>query len=135
MFALRNTATKSFRSSPLRAFHVSSRVMTVTEIESKESFREQVLKSPIAFVDAYAVWCGPCKMIAPYIDKFSDRYTSINFFKFDVEQVPEVSHELGISAMPTFIVYKHGKEFDRIVGANPQGINAALMQAIATEEK
>lgn len=112
-----------------RFFHVSRAALQVSEVTSAASFRDTVLKSPIAFVDFYATWCGPCKMIAPYVEKFSDVHTNVDFYKLDVDQINEIARDYGISAMPTFLVFKHGKVVDKIVGANPQGINSALVNA------
>lgn len=129
MFAIKPSYTATALKQSVRAFHVTRSAKIVTEVASKDAFRDTVLKSPIAFVDAYAVWCGPCKMIAPYIEKFSDVYKTVDFYKFDVEGIPELSHEYGISAMPTFLVFKQGKVVDKIIGANPQGIQNALKNA------
>lgn len=128
MFASRsliNPVKTTFR----RSFHVSASALKVTEITSTTEFRNEVLKSPIAFVDFYATWCGPCKMISPYIEKFSDIHPHINFFKLDVDELYDLAHEYGVSAMPTFLLFKHGKVVDKIVGANPQGINNSLTNA------
>lgn len=118
----------SIRSTSVRAFHVSARALKVNEITTSPAFKDTVLKSPIAFVDFYATWCGPCKMIAPYLEKFSDNYTNVDFYKVDVDELTDIARDYGISAMPTFLVFKHGKVVNKIVGANPQGINAALTE-------
>ncbi|TID28830.1 hypothetical protein CANINC_002261 [Pichia inconspicua] len=122
-------STKLFKSvftTGARTFHASARALKVNEVTTTAAFKDSVLKSPIAFVDFYATWCGPCKMIAPYLEKFSDTYTNIDFYKLDVDELTDVARDYGISAMPTFLVFKHGKVVNKIVGANPQGINAAL---------
>ncbi|AWU73677.1 uncharacterized protein C5L36_0A02800 [Pichia kudriavzevii] len=129
MFPIRKVLYNLRSETLKRSFHASSCAFEVKEITNPASFRESVLKSPIAFVDFYATWCGPCKMIAPYVEKFSDIHTNINFFKVDVDELSDVAHEHGISAMPTFLVFKHGKVVDKIVGANPQGIHSALVKA------
>lgn len=120
---------QSVRTTAVRSFNVSARAMQVSEITSATAFKDTVSKSPIAFVDFYATWCGPCKMISPYIEKFSDMHTNIDFYKLDVDEVNDVARDYGISAMPTFLVFKHGKVVDKIVGANPQGIQEALVNA------
>lgn len=116
-----------------RSFHVSARRLQVTEVTSPESFRDTALKAPIAFVDFYATWCGPCKMIAPYVEKFSEMHKNVEFYKVDVDEVSDVAVAYGISAMPTFVVFKQGKVVEKIVGANPQGINNALVNAAKSE--
>lgn len=132
MFSLRSSVATSRRflaQQPQRAFHASKVSFQVTEVTDTKSFRDSVLKSPIAFVDFYATWCGPCKMIAPYVEKFSEMHKTIDFYKLDVDEVTDVARDYGISAMPTFLVFKHGKVVEKIVGANPQGINNALVSA------
>lgn len=120
---------KHFASQSTRSFHISRVAQKVTEIKTAQEFRDIVLKSPIAFVDFYATWCGPCKMISPYIEKFSEMHKTVNFFKVDVDESVDIARSYGISAMPTFIVFKQGKAVEQIVGANPQNINSALVNA------
>lgn len=133
LYSTKNMLSKTLfnitRSTGVRSFHISARALQVTEVTTSVAFKDTVLKSPIAFVDFYATWCGPCKMIAPYLDKFSGMHTNIDFYKLDVDELTDVARDYGISAMPTFLVFKHGKVVNKIVGANPQGINAALIEA------
>jgi thioredoxin 1 len=65
-------------------------------------------------------------VIAPTIVQFSDQFGDANFFKVDVDEVPDVAQELGIRAMPTFIFFKDGEKVDEVVGANPAAIKAAI---------
>lgn len=73
---------------------------------------------PVA-IDFHAVWCGPCKAMAPQFEELSKKYPTIAFVKVDVDQAPEIAAKLGITAMPTFIFFKGGKQVASIVGANP----------------
>jgi len=106
--------------------------MTVHNIATKAEFTETVKKYPIVFVDAFAVWCGPCKAIAPLIAKMSEEEEykdKVRFVKIDVDELPDVSQELGISAMPTFVVFKDGEiSSDKVIGAKPQDIVNLLKQ-------
>lgn len=69
-------------------------------------------------VDAYATWCGPCKMVAPIFAELNESIQGkIKFVKFNVETDQELSEELNIEAMPTFIFFKYGKVVERHVGA------------------
>ena len=103
----------------------------INPIHSKTSFTTSVVegsKSRVVLLDCFATWCGPCKAIAPHIAKMSEgEYKdSVEFYKIDVDEVPDVAQELGIRAMPTFMLFKDGEKVEEIVGANPKAIEAAL---------
>lgn len=76
-----------------------------------------VLASQI-IVDFSATWCAPCRMIGPEFAKLSNEYHNVVFLKVDVDQVESVAASCGISAMPTFQVFKDGKKVDELVGAS-----------------
>ena len=80
-----------------------------------------------------ATWCGPCKVIAPEIVKMSETYPDIRFFKVDVDELPDVSHEHGIRAMPTFLLLKDGEQVGEVVGANKKALESAVKKAIEAE--
>ncbi|KAI0401260.1 thioredoxin-like protein [Xylaria palmicola] len=122
--AARPAAALNHRLPALRPFHTTLPNMTVHNIESKAAFEEAVKKNPVVIVDAFAVWCGPCKAIAPLIVKMSDdeKFKDVFFAKIDVDELPELSQELGITAMPTFVAFKDGKLSDKVVGANPKAV-------------
>ena len=73
-----------------------------------------------------ATWCGPCKVIAPAIVKMSAAYPSARFYKLDVDEVPDVAQELGVRAMPTFMVFKNGEKVGEVVGANEVALRALV---------
>ena len=103
----------------------------VNPISSKTSFNTSVVeqKGKVVLLDCFATWCGPCKMIAPKISAMSqeEKYKdSVDFYKIDVDEVSDVAGELGIRAMPTFIVFKDGEKVDEVVGANEKAIRAAV---------
>ncbi|WYZ45914.1 hypothetical protein EsH8_IX_000139 [Colletotrichum jinshuiense] len=102
--------------------------MTIHNVKSTEEFKETLASKPLVLVDAFATWCGPCKAIAPILSQLSEVEANkvIHFVKIDVDEVPDLSQELGIRAMPTFLLFKDGEKAQEIVGANP----AALKQAI-----
>ncbi|KAH6673981.1 thioredoxin [Plectosphaerella plurivora] len=122
-----------------RHFSSTSANMGVHVIKSKEEFysvinseevatNSEIPVKKIAILDCFATWCGPCKAIAPQFVKWSneEKYSSINFIKIDVDEVPDLSQELGIRAMPTFMVFENGTKAEEIVGANPPAIQKAL---------
>lgn len=81
-------------------------------------------------MDFTAVWCGPCRMIAPKIDEMSETYKNITFLKVDVDAVASVATKVGISAMPTFHIYKNGVKKGEVVGANEGAIRKLIMDNI-----
>ncbi|KAG8527626.1 uncharacterized protein KY384_007779 [Bacidia gigantensis] len=73
-----------------------------------------------------ATWCGPCKVVAPRIVKLSQQYENVRFYKMDVDELPDLAQELGVRAMPTFLVYKDGNKVEEIVGADDRRVEAAF---------
>lgn len=87
-------------------------------ILTDENFQTEVLKSNIpVLVDFWAPWCMPCKMLAPIIDEIADEFQGkIKVCKLNVEEASATSAEYGIMSIPTLIIFKDGKEKDKIVG-------------------
>ncbi len=77
----------------------------------------------IVVVDFFAERCGPCKMIAPYLDQMETQlWDSVTFYKVDVDQENAIAASQGITAMPTLKIFNNGKEVKTIVGADLQGL-------------
>ncbi|KAK6198512.1 thioredoxin [Scheffersomyces amazonensis] len=98
----------------------------VATIASKQEFTEALQHDGLVVVDFFATWCGPCKMIAPLLDKFSKEYTTAKFIKVDVDQFGEIAQEYEVSSMPTVIFFKDGKIVNKIIGANPGALKQVL---------
>ena len=72
-------------------------------------------------VDFWAAWCGPCKMLAPTIEKLAEHYDGkVVVGKVDVDDEPELAQRFGVMSIPTLVVLKDGKEVARTVGVQPQ---------------
>ncbi|KAI9205210.1 thioredoxin-like protein [Polychytrium aggregatum] len=97
-------------------------------ISSKAEF-DATISLPVAVVDFYATWCGPCKVIAPSFAKWSDIYTNVVFAKVDVDELPDVAEQAKIRAMPTFQIYKNGQLETEIVGAKAADLETAISKA------
>jgi len=82
------------------------------------SFEQEVLKSKgITMVDFYADWCGPCKMMAPVLEKMADTYDrKVKVCKLNVDENPETSTKYGIQGIPTLLFFKNGELVDQNVG-------------------
>jgi thioredoxin 1 len=86
------------------------------------NFDDVVLKSekPV-MVDFWAEWCGPCRMIAPFVEEISKEYEGKAIVvKCDVDNSPNVSVKFGIRNIPTVLFFKDGKVADKQVGAVPK---------------
>ena len=80
------------------------------------SFKSEVEDSKgVVFVDFYADWCGPCKMMSPIVDEIS-KEVDIKVVKVNVDNAVEVVKKYGIMSIPTFIVFKDGKEYKKHIG-------------------
>nr|QDY51808.1 thioredoxin [Mimiviridae sp. ChoanoV1] len=80
-----------------------------------------------------ATWCGPCKAIAPEVDKLNTSYNdNVLFVKVDVDNFEDLTEECGVSAMPTFVLYKEGKEIDRLQGADKKNLEMKIAVACST---
>ncbi len=89
---------------------------------SDGEFEKLVLKSdrPV-LVDFWAVWCGPCRMIAPYVEELAKEYgEKVLIAKMDTDANPQTPMKYGIMGIPTVIIFKDGKEVDRQVGVPRQ---------------
>ena len=85
---------------------------------NQASFEKEVLQSKIpVVVDFWAEWCGPCKMMAPVFEKVSKSFEGkVKFAKVNVDDNSDLAGNNEIMSIPCFVVYKDGKEVDRLVG-------------------
>ncbi|EAT84116.1 hypothetical protein HBI56_058770 [Parastagonospora nodorum] len=101
----------------------------VHNLQTVDDYRKALEdKDHFIVLDCFATWCGPCKMIAPTIVKFSEKYPETRFYKLDIDEVPDIAQELGIRAMPTFVFFKNGEKVGEVVGANPKAIEAGIQE-------
>lgn len=99
-------------------------------ILNASNFEEEVInsKEPV-LVDFFATWCGPCKMIAPFIAQLADKYEGkMKVCKANVDEVPNIASSYGVSSIPTLIIFKDGEVVaQRIGGASLAVLDAFIM--------
>ena len=81
-------------------------------IHLKNEKFEELIKEKV-LVDFYANWCGPCKMIAPELEKVE---SNIKVIKVDVDEFEELAKQYGVMSIPTLILFEQGKEIKRTIG-------------------
>jgi len=92
------------------------------------SFAGAIDTSALVLVDLWAPWCGPCRMVAPVLEKLAERYAGrLKVVKVNVDDNPQVARIYDASSIPTLVMLNGGKVVGRVVGAQPE---AALAQAI-----
>lgn len=85
------------------------------------NFNQIVQKNPLALIDCWAGWCGPCRALAPTIEELAKEYAGkVLIGKLDVDENPRTTEQFQIFTIPTLLVMKEGKEVDRIVGLCPK---------------
>ena len=100
--------------------------MTVTDA----TFAAEVERSPLpVLVDAWAPWCGPCRMVGPIVDELANELAGkVRVAKLNVDDNPATAARFDVRSIPTMLVMLNGREVDRIVGALPK---AAIQQRLA----
>ncbi len=92
--------------------------ITITD----QNFASEVLKSDMpVLIDFWAVWCGPCRMIAPIVEELAIEYSGkLKVGKLDVDNNQQTSINYGVRSIPTLLIFKGGQLKDTIIGAVPK---------------
>ena len=95
-----------------------------------DNFESEVLKSDVpTLVDFWAVWCGPCRQIAPTVDALAEEYKGkLKVGKMNVDNHQIVPQQYGVRSIPTLLVFKGGKVVGQVVGAVPRAKLEAEIQ-------
>ncbi len=95
-------------------------------------FEEEVLQSgqPV-MIDLWAPWCGPCRMIAPIVDKLAETYEGrVKMFRLNIDENPQTAIKYHVMSIPTLLFFKDGEAVDTVVGAVPERTIAPKIDAL-----
>lgn len=100
-------------------------------IKNKAEYDQVLADNKSVFVDFYADWCGPCKMVGPVLEEISKDYADIKFVKVNVDDNPEIAQQYGIMSIPTMIGFKNGEKVASSSGFMPrEGLEAVVKQTL-----
>lgn len=103
--------------------------MSVISITS-ENFEGEVSEARVpVLVDFWASWCGPCKMMSPVVEQIAEEMGSnAKVCKINIDEQPELARKYNVMSIPTFLLFKDGKEVNRTIGAMPKEELAKLFE-------
>lgn len=84
-----------------------------------QEFKDLVSNNEVVFVDFFANWCGPCKMLAPIVEQLADKHPEVKVVKIDVDQEQSLAMEYQVQSIPTLITFKNGQPVARQLGFMP----------------
>ena len=92
--------------------------MSAAAAVTTAEFDTEVLQSEMpVLVDFWAVWCGPCRMIAPAVDAVASEYAGkAKVVKLNVDEQPEIAGRYGVQSIPTLMIFKGGQKVDELIG-------------------
>jgi len=93
---------------------------TATFIQDETEFDSLLSSESMLVVDCTATWCGPCKLVAPLMDRLADDYSDrIKVFKLDLDNNKPVAERFGIRSIPAVMVFKQGELMETLIGVKP----------------
>ena len=100
----------------------------VSEV-SDQTFETEVLKADTpVLVDFWAAWCGPCRSLAPTVDRLAEEFGDrLKFVKFDIDESVAMTDRFEIKSIPTLVLFKDGSERDRLIGNQPKEAIARMI--------
>jgi thioredoxin 1 len=99
---------------------------------NQENWQQTVIDNPLpVVVDFWAVWCGPCRMIAPHIEQLADQYAGkIVVGKVNIDDNQDLAAQFRINSIPQVYIFKNGQVVDRLAGAQPRSAYDAAVEKV-----
>lgn len=91
-----------------------------THAVTSQDFNQVVESNDLVFVDFWATWCGPCKMIGPVIEEIANEHPEIKVCKINVDEEGELSIKHGVMSIPTLMIFKNGEIAQTAIGYRPK---------------
>ena len=95
---------------------------------TKENFDKEVMQAEgTVLIDFWAAWCGPCRMIAPAVEKIAEEHPEVKVCKINIDDEQELAIRHGVMSIPTLMVVKNGEIVNTAVGLRPKEEIVALL--------
>ena len=97
-------------------------------VVTSENFEAVKNSDKPVLLDFYADWCGPCRMVAPFVAQIADEHPEYLICKINVDNSPELAKEFGVMSIPTLVVMKEGEVVNQSAGARPKAQILAMLE-------